>query len=523
MLRTVKTEYGYVEGIPAADPRITAFKGIPFAKPPVGDLRWRAPEPPEPWEGVRDCARFGPISMQDRPGNNPKQLYDREWHVDPEIPMSEDCLYLNVWTPANTGDEKLPVMYWIFGGAFNCGYTAEMEFDGERIARRGVVLVSVNYRVGVFGFLAHPELAAEDPEGCYGNYGLLDQAFGLEWVKNNIAAFGGDPDNVTIFGQSAGGGSVISLISSPAVRGKKLFHKAIFQSGGGLRKYGQGGAMIPLETALANGSEFFERNGLASLSEARNVPAEEMFLMGKACGGMNKWSPCVDGRFLTEDPSDTLAKDDYPDIPLMFGCTGGEYEFGRVPGTPSTLEELKTFAAMKLGEESEEFLKLCGVSADEQVKELSLHDDTFRGRFMNNYLFLLSRIAHGHADNYMYCFNASMPGWDNPGAFHSSELWFVFETLAKCWRPFTGKHYDLARIICNYWTNFAKTGNPNGTDHDGSPMPEWKSASPEDHYIHYLNEEYTGAYRDYETPLLKFAASSILKKVPGDGSADPMK
>ena len=183
MQRTVKTENGFVRGIPGADPRITAFKGIPFAKPPVGELRWRAPEPAEDWEGVRDCCRLAAISMQEVPGRDPDNIYSREWHVDPDIPMSEDCLYLNVWTPSGTGKEDFPVMVWFFGGGFNCGYTAEMEFDGERIARRGIVLVSVNYRVGVFGFLTHPELMEEDPDGCYGNYGMLDQRAGLEWVR----------------------------------------------------------------------------------------------------------------------------------------------------------------------------------------------------------------------------------------------------------------------------------------------------------------------------------------------------
>ena len=195
MLRIAKTENGLVRGLPAADPRITSFKGIPFAAPPVGDLRWRAPQPAQDWKGVRECFEFAPISMQYVPGANPEDFYAREWHVDPQIPMSEDCLYLNIWTPAVTGEEKLPVLVWYFGGAFQCGYTAEMEFDGERLARRGLIVVTVNYRVNVFGFLAHPELTAEHPEAP-ANFGCLDQQAGLLWVKRNIAAFGGDPAEV---------------------------------------------------------------------------------------------------------------------------------------------------------------------------------------------------------------------------------------------------------------------------------------------------------------------------------------
>ena len=174
MLRTTKTENGSVRGMPAGNPRITVYRGIPFAAPPVGKLRWRAPQPAANWAGVRDCLEFAPISMQGTPGENPDELYAREWHVDPQIPMDEDCLYLNIWTPAVTGDEKLPVFVWYFGGGFQCGYTAEMEFDGERLARRGMVVVTVNYRVNVFGFFAHPELTAEAPDAP-ANFGLLDQ------------------------------------------------------------------------------------------------------------------------------------------------------------------------------------------------------------------------------------------------------------------------------------------------------------------------------------------------------------
>ena len=228
MLREVRVENGVVRGLPAADPRITSFKGIPFAAPPVGENRWRAPQPAKNWDGVLNAYEFAPISMQAVPGVDQDNIYTREWNVDPEIPMSEDCLYLNVWTPASTADEKLPVFVWYFGGALQDGNTAEMEFDGERIARRGIVVVTVNYRLNVFGFLCHPEITAEAP-GAPANFGHLDQQFGTRWVKRNIAAFGGDPDNITIGGQSAGGGSVMSQLTSPQNDG--LFQKAIVDSG----------------------------------------------------------------------------------------------------------------------------------------------------------------------------------------------------------------------------------------------------------------------------------------------------
>ena len=202
-----------MRGLPAADNRITSFKGIPFAAPPVGKNRWRAPQPAENWEGIRDAFEFGPIGIQDTPGLG-TDIYCREWHVDPEIPMSEDCLYLNVWTPAKSTDEKLPVLVWFFGGGLQWGYPSEMEFDGERLARRGIIVVSVNYRLASLGFLCHPEITKENPDAP-ANFGHLDQQAGMFWVKRNIANFGGDPDNISTGGQSAGGGSVLAQLQNP--------------------------------------------------------------------------------------------------------------------------------------------------------------------------------------------------------------------------------------------------------------------------------------------------------------------
>lgn len=218
MIRQTKTENGLVRGIEAADPRITAFRGVPFAAPPTGKNRWRAPQPCENWEGIKDCARFAPISVQDTPGIG-DSLYNREWHVDQDVPMDEDCLYLNIWTGAKSVDDRRPVLVWYFGGGYQWGYTREMEFDGERLARQGVVVVTVNYRVNVFGFLSHPQLTKEQPEAP-SNFGSLDQKAGLEWVVRNIANFGGDPNKITIAGQSAGGASVMSQLACEENEGK---------------------------------------------------------------------------------------------------------------------------------------------------------------------------------------------------------------------------------------------------------------------------------------------------------------
>ena len=241
MIRQVTTENGQVRGIEAADPRITAFKGIPFAAPPVGENRWRAPQPCQNWGGVREAYRFAPIAVQDTPGVG-TDIYCREWHVDPGIDMDEDCLYLNVWTGAKNADEKRPVLVWFYGGGLQWGYPAEMEFDGERLARRGIVVVTVNYRINVFGFLAHPQLTSEQPDApC--NFGSLDQQAGLKWVVRNIAAFGGDPANITIAGQSAGGGSVLSQMACPDNHG--LFQKAVVMSAMIRNPYGEDAVGVP--------------------------------------------------------------------------------------------------------------------------------------------------------------------------------------------------------------------------------------------------------------------------------------
>ena len=230
MLKIVKTENGLVRGLPGNNTRISVFKGIPFAQPPVGSNRWKAPQPCKDWDGIYDAYKFAPISMQDQPGIG-TDIYCREWHVDPDIEINEDCLYLNIWTNAKNADEKLPVLVWFFGGGFQWGYTAEMEFNGENLAKKGIVVVSVNYRLGAFGFLAHPELFKEAPEAP-ANFGLLDQQAGLKWVIRNIAAFGGDPDNITIAGQSAGGGSVLNHLTAKSSIGlyQRFIRSKVFRA-----------------------------------------------------------------------------------------------------------------------------------------------------------------------------------------------------------------------------------------------------------------------------------------------------
>ena len=347
MLRKVLTESGWVRGIPAADPRVTAFKGIPFAAPAVGPNRWRAPQPPEPWEGVRDCLEFGPIAMQEIPGGNPDDIYTREWHVDGSVPMSEDCLQLNVWTNAQSPEDRLPVMVWIYGGGLMVGYPSEMEMDGERIARRGVVLVSINYRVNVFGFLAHPELTAESPEKPT-NFGHLDQQAGIAWVKRNIAAFGGDPENITIFGQSAGGGSCMVQLVSPQNRG--LFQRTILHSGGGLLP--PSSLSLRLEEAEAQGVKLFEKLGVKTLAEARALDARTVWDAAVGQGGFS-WGSVIGDAFLPDTPANIILRGEENEADIIIGNTGDEF-IVRPEG--DSFEALEAFVRRKYPGIAEEFM-----------------------------------------------------------------------------------------------------------------------------------------------------------------------
>jgi para-nitrobenzyl esterase len=504
MLRRAVVENGIVEGLPAADPRITSFKGIPFASPPVGENRWKAPQPARNWNGVLHAYKFAPISMQHIPGENPENIYSREWNVDTSIAMNEDSLHLNIWTPARNTDEKLPVFVWYFGGGLQEGNTAEMEFDGERIARRGIVVVTINYRLNVFGFLCHPEITAENPEAP-ANFGHLDQQFGTRWVQRNISAFGGDPGNITIGGQSAGGGSVMVQVTSPQNAG--LFQKAIVDSG--LKMTAYPGDFFHMEKALPeaeqDGIQFFNFLGVSSLAEARRLDAA--FLRDKAVEYRAFWGTVIDGKFYIGDAHELFMANKCQWVPMMFGHTATE--FPDRPGV-KTVEDFKAFAGATYGDDADEFLKLCS-SSNNSISEMLYKSTVSHLEFSIRLLGKAKASTGEKTPIYYWVFNPEIPGWDNPGAFHSVDLWFFFETLAKCWRPFVGKHYDLARLMCNYWANFIRSGDPNGRDADGSDMPLWKpfaEDAPNRMCFYdqiYLNNQAPG-------DLMKFLITQHLKK-----------
>lgn len=450
MIKITKIKNGYVRGSAAADPRIISFKGIPYAQPPIGKNRWRAPQPCKDWEGVKECLEFSPIPMQSIPGLNKENIYTREWNVDSEIPMSEDCLYLNVWTPAFSREDKLPVFFWIHGGALQWGNSAEMEFDGERLARRGIVVVTINYRLNVFGFLTHPDMMGENAAGEL-NIGNLDQQAALKWTRENIHAFGGDPDRITIGGQSAGGGSVLTQLNCQ--ENKECIKGAVISSG----IFGDSSHnefSVTLKEAEENSIGFLEFLGVSSVDEARKLPAE--YIRDKNDQYGKFWGTVTDGKFQTDTWCHNIRKHSFPDVPILLGWTNNEFIRG-------TVNSIETGSRM-----------FCSIEDEEGYT----------------------------SPKYVYEFGAEIPGEDDPGAFHSSDLWFFFETLAKCWRPFVGKHYDLARQMCNYWANFIKNGDPNGEDSTGVPMEKWhpfdRAAS---NIMHFYDKP--GEKKKPETEILK--------------------
>lgn len=504
MLRIVKVENGRIRGLPAADPRITSFKGIPFAAPPVGENRWSAPQPAKDWVGDLQALEFAPISMQAPTVIDENNIYTREWSVDPDIAMDEDCLYLNVWTPACSIDEKLPVFVWYFGGGLQVGHTAEMEFDGERIARRGIVVVTVNYRLNVFGFLCHPEISAEAP-GAPANFGNLDQQFGTQWVKRNITSFGGDPDNITIGGQSAGGASVLSQLTSPQNEG--LCNRAIIQSGIFTMLYPSNfmlGAKVNLEEAEQEGVKFFEFLGVSSLAEARTLDAK--YIRDKSMEYNKFWGTIIDNKFTVGNSFELFLDNKRLMVPVLLGHTSTE--FFSIPDV-KTLDEFRNLAVEMFGDDAEEYLQLCKAhcgNIDEVINNASVRGIEYSIRVA------AQENKHPDAPMYYYNFDAKIPGWDNPGTFHSVDLWFFFETLAKCWRPFIGKDYDLARQMCNYWANFISCGNPNGKDSTGEDMEHWEPYSSEAPYGMVFKDK-AEFVKEEPSDLMKFLVEKYFKKI----------
>ena len=479
--RVVTTEQGSFEGIPQGNPAYTVFKGVPFAKPPVGEWRFRWARPAEKFEGIRKCDTFPPTAVQDK--GRDSGLYNKEF-FPAEVEQSEDCLYLNIWTPSTEPDAKLPVMFWIHGGGFSAGYSYEMEMDGEAMNRRGVILVTVTYRLGALGFFAHPELTKRCPINVSGNMAVSDCIEGLRWVKKNIAAFGGDPDNVTIFGQSAGGAMVQALLASPESEG--LFHRAIVQSAGGINTLGGETTLADLEKAgetICEGlgktiDEVIEMDAYEFNQKAQEILAKQGMFMAM--------TPCVDGVILKKSPGAAIAAGEHHKVDIMTGSVSGDG--GLFGGFPvKTKEEHEALLRRTYGEDADRVIELYGVKSDEDVPAAN-EVRAKAGSRLSPYGWAIAEEKNGRKPLHIYYFDRRMPGEDNPGAFHSSELWYVFGTIDRCWRSlesgFEMGDYALSRAMTDYWTNFAKTGDPNGEG-----LPKWDAFTEANPQTMYFNEK----------------------------------
>lgn len=442
----VRLDHGRISGTAGSAPGIRVFKGIPFAAPPVGDLRWRAPRPAAQWDGVRGGEKFAPTCMQ-------TPYPEGSLYRAPAQATSEDCLYLNVWTGAQSAKERRPVMVWIHGGALTRGSGSTPTYDGEQFARKGVVLVTLNYRLGVFGFFAHPELTRESDRNSSGNYGFLDQIAARDWVRKNIASFGGDPHRVTIFGESAGSWSVNLLTATPLAKG--LFQRAIGESGANF------GPLPKLADAEQAGVKLAQSLGAPSLAALRATSAEDLLKTGGSYRGN------VDGWLLPQDVYTIYAQGKQNDVPILIGSNADEGT-AFVPAMV-TAGAFRDQAQRRFGDKTGDYLKFYPAESDEQARASALasfRDQTF-GWEMRTWARLQAKT--GRSKVYVYYFNRVPPG---PGsarfeAYHASEIAYVFQNLGPN-RPWEDADRRLSGVVSSYWVNFAATGDPNGKG-----LPDW--------------------------------------------------
>jgi len=454
----IKTANGTVQGVTEAS-GIQSFKGIPFAKPPVGDLRWKAPQPADNWTGVRKTDHFGPQAMQ-------QHLYsDMIFRSDGK---SEDCLYLNVWTPAKTGKEKLPVLVYFYGGGFRTGDGSEGRYDGESMAKKGIVALTVNYRLGVFGFMAHPELTKESPNHASGNYGLMDQHAALQWVKKNIAAFGGDPEKVTIAGESAGSMSVSAQMASPLSKG--LFRGAIAESGALLGNL----SPTPLAVAEQAGVAFAAKIKAASLADLRKISADSLLKWG----ANGRFGCTVDGYFLPQQPQEIFAAGKQMHVALLAGWNSAEGDYKGILGknVAATPENYKAALERLYPGKGAEVLQQYPAATKEEIiaSGNALASDRFIAFSTWKLIDLQTRTQTAPVYRYIYtrprpklATEAEAP----TGAVHSAEIEYAMGNLhynkTYAWTP---EDHKTADVMHAYFVNFIKTLNPNAAG-----LPEWDS------------------------------------------------
>ena len=460
--QNIRVEGGLHSGAASATPGVREYKGVPYAAPPVGDLRWRAPAGVVAWEGVRKAEEFAPECSQGGGGTGRALSYGQP-------PISEDCLYLNVWTPAKSAKDKLPVMVWLHGGAYAGGWSGSPFYNGEHMAAEGVIVITVGYRLGAMGYLAHPALTAESDKHASGNYGLLDQIEALRWVQKNITAFGGDPKKVTLFGQSAGAGSVCYVMASPLAKG--LFSRAIGESNG----------CFDEDTKLADaeqaGVKYMQAVGGTSIADLRAKPATDLVKVR----GPYPFRPIVDGYSLPKNAYDIYLSGEENKVPLLVGSNSDEATVLGVP--PDSAAAFTQQAHRRYGESTDAFLKFFPAGSDAEAKDsfYSLQTDIFaqQERMWERML------THSGKPAYLYYFSHKSPipagmypeqARHDLGAFHTAEIVYVFRNFnARPW-PWTDDDKKLSDVMSAYWVNFAKKGDPNGPG-----LPKWPAAGGEKH------------------------------------------
>lgn len=467
----VTTATGKVEGV--SGDGVEAFKGIPFAAPPVGSLRWRAPQPAESWSGVRDASAFGHDCMQ-----LPFAHDDAPLATTP----SEDCLYVNIWRPAGSEGKALPVMVWIYGGGFVNGGSSPAIYDGTQFAEGGVIYVSFNYRLGRFGFFGFPELTKEDADhGLLGNYGYMDQLAALKWVQANISAFGGDPSQVTVFGESAGGASVHFLLSSPLARG--LFARAIVQSGGG-----RGSLMGPRDLRADHGGvlssetlgvTFAGRMGISgtgpeALAALRALPAEKVTDgLNLAAFSPDAGGPMVDGKLVVEEPGTAYAAGRMARVPVMLGANSADIS--------NSFAASKDDAFARFGDRAAEARAAYDPDGTKPLAQLNLEigEDQVMIEPARHAAGLFAKQGIT-AYEYRFSYTATPRRAESPyGAPHATEIPFIMDTVtARYGDAATAEDQAAAKVAHAYWLNFARTGNPNGPGADGQPLPLWPAYDP---------------------------------------------
>jgi para-nitrobenzyl esterase len=487
----IKIDSGLVHGTTAGvNNNVQVYRGIPYAAPPVGQLRWKAPQAVKPWKGVRNCADFGSSCLY-VPYGAGSLWSGPEW--DDPAEQNEDCLYLNVWTGAKSPDEKRPVMVWIHGGGLTRESGSVPAYGGANLASEGVVSVTINYRLGPFGFMAHPDLSKESEHGSSGNYGVIDQISALKWVQRNIASFGGDPERVTIFGESAGSWSVCFLTATPLAKG--LFHRAIGQSGGNFGpmvhlsedRHGQSAAE---KTGLAFAKKTGSKDKPASLKELRALPAKEILSkFGKMPRSHN--APNVDGWVFPDEVAAIYEQGKQNPVNVIVGSNGDEGTMFIGSNVPDTVEAFKRYAESKYGNMAGEFLKAYSVSKDSDVREAyiaSVGDDWFTWQ-MRTWARLMATV-NTKAYQYHFTREPPIPDSESYGSYHGAEIVYVIGNFHLA--SFKQQEADkrLAETMSGYWINFAKTGNPNGEG-----LPEWPAYdSKNEYYMEFGDTIQTGQH-----------------------------